>query len=45
MTWARTEIPDKVEEEQDPNLVEADDLPDEKTMEPQEVFDLYKNAK
>lgn len=34
MTWARTELPDKVEEEVDPNLVEADDLPDEKTMEP-----------
>lgn len=45
MTWARTEVPDKVEEEADPNLVEADDLPDEKAMEPQEVLDLYKAAK
>ena len=43
MTWARTELPPPVEEEN--NEPNEDELPDEKTMEPQEVVDLYKKAK
>lgn len=33
MTWARTELPEKVADENE-NEIDIDELPDEKTMEP-----------
>ncbi|TNJ27300.1 Dpy-30 motif-containing protein [Giardia muris] len=43
LAWARTELPPREEEEQEPSVVE-DDLPDEKEMELDEVVALYRAA-
>ena len=52
MTWARTELPERVEGEGDENSEDAawrqidpEELPDEREMEPAEVAKLYKRAK
>ena len=48
MTWARTELPEKVagdEEDEILNKFDPDELPDEREMEPEEVAKLYKKAK
>ena len=48
MTWARTELPERVADEDDDDpthKIDPDDLPDEREMEPEEVAKLYKKAK
>ncbi|KAH0577183.1 Dpy-30 motif-containing protein [Spironucleus salmonicida] len=45
MTWARTELPPLGEQEPDPLDEDEDTLPNEKEMEPEEVAELYKQAK
>lgn len=48
MTWARTELPEKVagdEEDEVLSRIDPDELPDEREMEPEEVAKLYKKAK